>query len=257
MKINTAVKAKLGSWALLVAGACAVVGCKPEYPACETDSDCKTEPKEFCVNRKCQQCRTSSDCKEGFSCNAGLCSAITGFCKDKSQCAAGEECIASRCRPCVTDGECPSGLICQKGTCSQPLCKKDDDCAQDEDCVSGRCVSVRRSSTSGAPCALSPVYFAFNDVALGPEATGALGTNNECLKTNPRPVNLTGRADPRGTVEYNLALSDKRSQAVKDYLQRLGIDPLRLIVVPRGALDAVGTDESSWAKDRRVDLEWH
>ena len=71
-----------------------------------------------------------------------------------------------------------------------------------------------------------------------------------------RPVNLVGRADSRGTPEYNMALSDRRSQAVKEYLQRLGIQPARLIPVPRGELDASGADEGGWAKDRRVDSEW-
>jgi hypothetical protein len=41
----------------------AAAGCKPEYPACDTDKDCKD--KEFCVGRKCQQCRNAGDCGEG------------------------------------------------------------------------------------------------------------------------------------------------------------------------------------------------
>ena len=40
-----------------------LTGCKPDYPSCETDSDCK--PKEFCVARKCQQCRDTRDCPDG------------------------------------------------------------------------------------------------------------------------------------------------------------------------------------------------
>src|SRR5262245_36132438 len=107
----------------------AVPGCKPDYPACETDKDCK--PKEFCVARKCQQCRDSRDCAEGYSCNAGKCQAIPGYCRDKSQCPGGEECIANRCRPCENDGECPSGLKCMQGRCTKPECVKDDDCPQD------------------------------------------------------------------------------------------------------------------------------
>jgi peptidoglycan-associated lipoprotein len=67
---------------------------------------------------------------------------------------------------------------------------------------------------------------------------------------------LVGRADSRGTTEYNMALADRRAQSVRDYLKRTGIAATRLSVVPRGALDATGTNETGWAKDRRVDSEW-
>lgn len=232
----------------------AVAGCKPDYPACDTDKDCKE--KEFCVARKCQQCRDSRDCAQGQSCTAGKCSAIAGFCTTKAQCPAGQECIANRCRPCEADNECPSGTICLAGKCGPAQCKKDDDCAQDQDCVGGRCVAARATAPAGPPCPLAAVYFGFDQASLSSEATGVLNSNAECLKKANRPVNLTGRADPRGTTEYNLALSDRRAQAVREYLQRLGIDVNRLRPVPRGALDATGTDDASWAKDRRVDLEW-
>ena len=53
-----------------------------------------------------------------------------------------------------------------------------------------------------------------------------------------------------------MALSDRRAQSVRDYLKRTGIAATRLSVVPRGALDATGTNETGWAKDRRVDSEW-
>jgi len=52
----------------------ALTGCKAKYPACEADRDCKD--KEFCVDRKCQQCRNSWDCGHGFACDAGSCSPI-------------------------------------------------------------------------------------------------------------------------------------------------------------------------------------
>ncbi len=241
--------------ALFLTGvALAFAGCRPDYPSCETDKDCR--PPEFCVNRKCAQCRQTSDCKEGFSCEAGKCSPIAGFCRNKTQCAAGEECIANRCRPCANDGECPSGLRCLKGQCAKPQCFKDDDCAQDQDCVNGLCVSSKKQPVAGPPCPLGTVYFGFNESSLSAEATAQIATNGECLKKSPRPAGLIGRADPRGTVEYNLALGDRRAQAVKEYLQRSGIDAGRLKVVPRGSLDAIGTDEASWAKDRRVDSEW-
>jgi peptidoglycan-associated lipoprotein len=235
----------------LVAGA---PGCKPDYPSCESDGDCK--PREFCVNRKCQQCRDNRDCPPGSSCAAGRCSPIAGYCQDKSQCPPGQECIGNRCRACAADGECPSGMKCMQGTCRKPQCSSDEQCAQDQECLNGFCVSARPKTTQGPPCPLESVYFDFDRATLTNEATTALGNNATCLKRSDRPVNLVGRADARGTPEYNMALSDRRSQAVKDYLQRMGLPPARLIPVPRGELDAGGGDEAGWARDRRVDSEW-
>ena len=54
-------------------------------------------------------------------------------------------------------------------------------------------------------------------------------------------MTLVGHTDPRGTQEYNLALSERRAQSVRDHLGRLGIDGSKMTVLPRGALDAKGT----------------
>src|SRR6185369_7851794 len=115
----------------LIAGAAAiaVASCSPDYPSCETDKDCQ-EKKEFCVARKCQQCRDAKDCATGQTCNAGKCDKIPGYCRNKSECPAGQECIANKCKPCASNRECPSGTYCVAGSCSSKKpCKADDDCA--------------------------------------------------------------------------------------------------------------------------------
>jgi peptidoglycan-associated lipoprotein len=79
-----------------------------------------------------------------------------------------------------------------------------------------------------------------------------------CLTQGPlkgRSVQLVGRADPRGTEEYNLGLGDRRARAVAGYLQRLGVASAKIKEQTRGALDASGQDEAGWRVDRRVDLE--
>jgi len=79
-----------------------------------------------------------------------------------------------------------------------------------------------------------------------------------CLTTGAlkgKAVALIGRADPRGTEEYNLGLGSRRSESVSQYLGRLGVQKPQLGVTTRGALDATGTDESSWQQDRRVDIQ--
>jgi peptidoglycan-associated lipoprotein len=232
----------------------ATTGCKPDYPACDTDKDCKA--KEFCIGRKCQQCRGSEDCGPGRECSNGKCNAIPGFCTDKSQCPAGLECLGNRCRPCSSDMECAAGNICEAGRCQRAQCMRDEDCPQDKDCKKGRCVGSEKKVDLGPPCPLETVYFGFNVSSLSKEGTTALSNNAACLKKTGRSIDLVGHADPRGTTEYNMALSDRRAQAVRDYLRQAGIESNRLRPVPRGNLDATGTDESGWAKDRRVDSEW-
>jgi peptidoglycan-associated lipoprotein len=241
--------------ALLVVAAAFAAGCKPDYPSCETDKDC--HPKEFCVANKCQLCRDSNDCPAGNECKAGKCSAIPGYCSSKAQCPANQECIANRCRACASDKECPGGQHCVAGSCtSKKPCKSENDCAQNEDCVNGFCTTEKAPPPPPSQCTLDPVLFDFNESALTTEATATLARDADCLKKVGRGVTLVGHTDPRGTQEYNLALSEKRAQSVRDHLGRLGVDGTKLSVLPRGSLDAKGTDEPSWAQDRRVDFSW-
>jgi len=67
-------------------------------------------------------------------------------------------------------------------------------------------------------------------------------------------VTIEGHADERGTREYNLALGDRRANAAKNYLQSRGIDTSRMAVISWGKErpDAVGSDESAWARSRRA-----
>ena len=231
----------------------AITGCKAEYPACDSDRDCKS--KEFCVDRKCQQCRNNGDCGSGRTCTSGRCAPIAGYCHDKSECTLGLECIANHCRACQLDSECPSWTHCEQGRCVK-ACTADDNCRRGETCGNGACVAPRSEPETRHLCSPEPVYFGFDKSLLTAEARTTLKNGSDCLQKTSDPLTLVGHADPRGTTEYNMALSDRRAQAVKDYLRRLGVKPSRLRTVPRGALDATGTDEAGWARDRRVDSEW-
>lgn len=78
-----------------------------------------------------------------------------------------------------------------------------------------------------------------------------------CVTTGPlkgQKLQLTGRADPRGTEEYNLGLGTRRASSVKTYLEHLGVSNRQLGETTRGSLDASGKDESGWSTDRRVDI---
>ncbi len=223
----------------LVAAVIALAGCpKPTYPDCDKDTDCHA--KEFCVNKKCEQCRDAKDCAPGQSCNAGRCDdAAKSSCNDDSQCPAGQSCIFGVCQPCKSDGECGEGGKCQAGRCQRAT------------------VSGGNRPTIPGECTLSTVYFDFNEAVLSRDATAAIDKNGDCIRaTADRRVTLTGRTDPRGTEEYNLALADHRAQAVKDRLTRTGVPAGRLKTVSRGELDASGSEDSGWSKDRRCDFAW-
>ena len=99
--------------------------------------------------------------------------------------------------------------------------------------------------------------FDYNKEELHPDDRAVLDQLATCLMTGAlkgRSVELIGRADPRGTSEYNLGLGSRRASSVSTYLQRLGVGQPQLGVTTRGSIDATGTDESGWAKDLRVDI---
>ena len=78
-----------------------------------------------------------------------------------------------------------------------------------------------------------------------------------CLTNGPlkgKSVDLVGRADPRGETEYNMTLGAKRARSVHTFLGGLGVPAEKLRDTSRGELDAKGTDEDGWRKDRRVDV---
>ena len=74
------------------------------------------------------------------------------------------------------------------------------------------------------------------------------------LKYPAKRATLEGHADERGTREYNLALGERRATAAKNYLVSLGVDAARLSTISYGKERpvALGSDEASWAKNRRA-----
>lgn len=112
-------------------------------------------------------------------------------------------------------------------------------------------------------CGIKPISstasatFDYDKEELHPEDRAVLDQLATCLMTGAlkgKSVSLVGRADPRGTEEYNLGLGSRRASSVGAYLERLGVGQPQLAVTTRGALDATGTDETGWQQDRRVDI---
>jgi peptidoglycan-associated lipoprotein len=100
--------------------------------------------------------------------------------------------------------------------------------------------------------------FDFDRSELQSEDRDVLAQVAKCVTTGPlggRALHLVGRADPRGEVEYNMVLGSSRANSVARYLEGLGVSAAKVTESSRGKLDATGTDEAGWQRDRRVDLE--
>lgn len=99
------------------------------------------------------------------------------------------------------------------------------------------------------------VYFDFDKSNIRTDQQVALDKNADILKNHTDiNVEVEGHCDDRGTVEYNLALGDRRAQSVKKYLIDLGISADRIKTISYGKeRPAVpGTGEDVWAKNRRA-----
>jgi peptidoglycan-associated lipoprotein len=100
---------------------------------------------------------------------------------------------------------------------------------------------------------LQPVYFDLDSVVIKDDGRAAIQKNAEYLKTNGTvKVLIEGHADSRGTNEYNLALGERRADAVRDYLVGLGVGNDRVTIVSKGEEQPFCKEETEacWAKNR-------
>ena len=102
---------------------------------------------------------------------------------------------------------------------------------------------------------LRDVLFDFDSyVVSGSELTKIEGVASFMKQDRGVRIVVEGHCDERGTVEYNLALGQKRAESVKDYLLKLGIEGSRVRTISYGKEVPVetGTGEEAWAKNRRA-----
>jgi len=102
---------------------------------------------------------------------------------------------------------------------------------------------------------LETIHFDYDSYELRPDAIKILEESARLLKQYPAAtVTIEGHCDERGTVEYNIALGERRAWAVKSYLVDYGIDPENLITISYGKEKPIdpGHDEDAWEKNRRA-----
>ncbi|MEO6139042.1 MAG: peptidoglycan-associated lipoprotein Pal [Luteimonas sp.] len=101
------------------------------------------------------------------------------------------------------------------------------------------------------------VYFDYNEDALRPEFQAAMACHAKYLRDRPSArMSLEGNTDERGSREYNLALGERRGNAVSSALQANGGSGSQMTVVSYGEERPTCTDsnEACWAKNRRVEI---
>ena len=101
------------------------------------------------------------------------------------------------------------------------------------------------------------VHFEFDSDVLGQSGRDALLENVEIMQANPQiKVQLQGHADERGTTDYNLALGQKRANAVRQYMQVSGVSDSRLTITSYGEEVPRSTEssEQAWSQNRRCEF---
>ena len=255
-------------------------GCKkPVYPECKKDKHCKQDLGEKCVDGKCQNCAADTDCVakgpagEDWTCFEFRCvdpneipagggtGALGSPCTQTLDCSGGLVCTAGKCSNCTDDIQCDGGTCdISTGTCSGGAvagggqCTTDDECAMDEICDAGVCTFSGVEPGGENPCGIEAIFFGFDSPKISTEAQGQLDQIAQCLIDQNTLVYLEAHADPRGTEEYNIMLTDRRGQSVKSYLETKGVTGENMQVISKGNLEATGTNEAGWSQDRRVEF---
>jgi peptidoglycan-associated lipoprotein len=102
---------------------------------------------------------------------------------------------------------------------------------------------------------LKDIHFGFDRYDLTPKAREILSQNAELLlKHSQVNIQIEGHCDERGTIEYNLALGDRRSTSAEQYLIALGVSSNRISTISYGEEMPAdpGHNEEAWAKNRRA-----
>jgi peptidoglycan-associated lipoprotein len=116
--------------------------------------------------------------------------------------------------------------------------------AADENTLTG-------DSDSGKAAGLQTIHFPYDSFKLDSEAKGLLKANAEVMKGKTSiKIQVEGHCDQRGGIQYNIALGEKRANAVKKYLEDLGVDGNRVTTISFGKERPVdpGTTEAAYAR---------
>ncbi len=113
--------------------------------------------------------------------------------------------------------------------------------------------------TAGPANVAKVLYFDYDSYEIKPQFQSVIDAHARFLRANPsRRVSLEGHTDERGGREYNLALGQRRAEAVRRALALLGVQDNQLEAVSFGKEKPAntGTDEAAWSLNRRVEIAY-
>jgi peptidoglycan-associated lipoprotein len=131
-------------------------------------------------------------------------------------------------------------------------CGGDWECGDGYLCIHSRCVAITDRLSD---CQSGRVHFDYDQSGLHPDERPSLQRIARCLKASHRMhILIDGDTDERGTIEYNLALGDRRAHTVAEYLKDLGVSSQQLSTVTYGKDRPICEehDEACWSQNRRA-----
>ena len=142
---------------------------------------------------------------------------------------------------------------CAKKPKVEPLTKPPTTQITPPDTTSGRPTDQGKVE-SGSSSMFKTVYFDFDRYNLRDDAKANLKKNIDAMQLDQNlKIAIEGHCDERGTVEYNLALGERRAKSARDYMVNMGVKANRVSTISYGKERPVafGHDEDAWAKNRR------
>lgn len=160
---------------------------------------------------------------------------------------------------CSSTGGVDEGAASSEPTAIEAQAAEAQANAVEAGAVAGEALEAQAKEAQLALLELTVFYFDFDQSTLKEDGKDALKAHAAYLAANPSArVVLEGHADERGTVEYNLALGERRAMTVRRFLMANGAKAGQLQVVSFGEERpaAVGHDAASWDKNRRVEVKY-
>jgi peptidoglycan-associated lipoprotein len=165
-------------------------------------------------------------------------------------------------------GACSSTPVAPPAPAAKPMAAAPAPAAAPVAMAAPKAVPVSTVTSVTLPAYLDPksdiatgrsVYFDFDAAILKQEFGSLIERQGKYLAANPKlAVKVEGNTDERGSAEYNLALGQKRAEAVVQALKVYGVRDGQLEAVSWGRErpKAQGHDESAWAQNRRADVQY-
>ena len=115
------------------------------------------------------------------------------------------------------------------------------------------------ATQANAPAEVRIVYFDYDSFVIKPEFQSVIAAHARFVKAQPaRKVAIEGHTDETGGREYNLALGQKRAEAVRDALSLLGVSQTQMEAVSFGKEKPAmaGNNEAAFSKNRRAEIRY-